>query len=129
MVDAFYNAHAQKYPSYFDSDFEEARSEGISVDDILNKGVKIDSHLDTTVLQNLTTSFEQDWAFPEYAADGKQVTGAYIILDPQTGGVRAVVGHRGEHTYCGFNYATLLRNSPGSKLQPLMVYTPALENG
>ncbi|MEK0405192.1 penicillin-binding transpeptidase domain-containing protein, partial [Lactiplantibacillus plantarum] len=71
----------------------------------------------------------QDWAFPANAADGKQVQGASIVLDPKTGGVRAVVGNRGEHTFLGFNYATQLRNSPGSTIKPLMVYTPALENG
>lgn len=129
VVDAFSNANAQKYPSYFDSVIEEARSEGISVDDILNKGYKIYTNLDQTYQQNLQTSFEQDWAFPANAADGKQVQGASIILDPKTGGVRAVVGNRGEHTFLGFNYATQLRNSPGSTIKPLMVYTPALENG
>ena len=129
VVDAFSNANAQKYPSYFDSVIEEARSEGISVDDILNKGYKIYTNLDQTYQQNLQTSFEQDWAFPANAADGKQVQGASIILDPKTGGVRAVVGNRGEHTFLGFNYAIQLRNSPGSTIKPLMVYTPALENG
>ena len=109
VVDAFSNANAQKYPSYFDSVIEEARSEGISVDDILNKGYKIYTNLDQTYQQNLQTSFEQDWAFPANAADGKQVQGASIILDPKTGGVRAVVGNRGEHTFLGFNYATQLR--------------------
>ncbi|OLS10304.1 PBP1A family penicillin-binding protein [Lacticaseibacillus zeae] len=129
VVDAFSTANAQKYPSYFDSVIEEARSEGISVDDILNKGYKIYTNLDQTYQQNLQTSFEQNWAFPADAADGKQVQGASIILDPKTGGVRAVVGNRGEHTFLGFNYATQLRNSPGSTIKPLMVYTPALENG
>ena len=129
VVDAFSTANAQKYPSYFDSVIEEARSEGISVDVILNKGYKIYTNLDQTYQQNLQTSFEQNWAFPADAADGKQVQGASIILDPKTGGVRAVVGNRGEHTFLGFNYATQLRNSPGSTIKPLMVYTPALENG
>ncbi|KRK13450.1 membrane carboxypeptidase [Lacticaseibacillus zeae DSM 20178 = KCTC 3804] len=129
VVDAFSTANAQKYPSYFDSVIEEARSEGISVDDILNKGYKIYTNLDQTYQQNLQTSFEQNWAFPADAADGKQVQGASIILDPKTGGVRGVVGNRGEHTFLGFNYATQLRNSPGSTIKPLMVYTPALENG
>lgn len=129
VVDAFSTANAQKYPSYFDSVIEEARSEGISVDDILNKGYKIYTNLDQTYQQNLQTSFAQNWAFPADAADGKQVQGASVILDPKTGGVRAVVGNRGEHTFLGFNYATQLRNSPGSTIKPLMVYTPALENG
>ncbi|QVI33700.1 PBP1A family penicillin-binding protein [Lacticaseibacillus chiayiensis] len=129
VVDAFSTDNAQKYPSYFDSVIEEARSEGISVDDILNKGYKIYTNLDQTYQQNLQTSFEQNWAFPPNAADGKQVQGASIVLDPKTGGVRAVVGNRGEHTFLGFNYATQLRNSPGSTIKPLIVYTPALENG
>ena len=129
VVDTFSTANSQKYPSYFDSVIEEARSEGISVDDILNKGYKIYTNLDQTYQRNLQNSFAQDWAFPANAADGKQVQGASIVLDPKTGGVRAVVGNRGEHTFLGFNYATQLRNSPGSTIKPLMVYTPALENG
>ena len=129
VVDTFSTANSQKYPSYFDSVIEEARSEGISVDDILNKGYKIYTNLDQTYQRNLQNSCAQDWAFPANAADGKQVQGASIVLDPKTGGVRAVVGNRGEHTFLGFNYATQLRNSPGSTIKPLMVYTPALENG
>ncbi|MDV2583726.1 penicillin-binding transpeptidase domain-containing protein, partial [Alkalibacillus haloalkaliphilus] len=47
----------------------------------------------------------------------------------KTGGVRALVGGRGEHTFRGYNRATQLTAQPGSSFKPLAVYTPALEEG
>ena len=54
---------------------------------------------------------------------------ASVALNPQNGGVTAVVGGRGEHSFRGFNRATQMRRSPGSIIKPLGVYAPALEAG
>ena len=52
-----------------------------------------------------------------------------VLLDPKTGGVRGLVGGRGDYVFRGFNRATHIKAQPGSTLKPLAVYTPALEEG
>ncbi|MBC2724466.1 MAG: penicillin-binding protein, partial [Desulfosporosinus sp.] len=48
-----------------------------------------------------------------------------------TGGIRGLVGYRGERVYRGLNHATStqLERQPGSSLKPFSVYGPALEKG
>ncbi|MCG4280808.1 PBP1A family penicillin-binding protein [Lacticaseibacillus saniviri] len=129
ISDGYSANNAQKYPSFFDAVIEEAEKDGIKADDLMNKGYKVYTTLNQTYQTKLEQSFDQDWAFPANAADGRQVQGASVVVDPKTGGVLAVVGSRGEHVFLGYNYATQLQRSPGSTIKPLMVYTPALESG
>ncbi|WP_155286584.1 PBP1A family penicillin-binding protein [Lacticaseibacillus zhaodongensis] len=122
--------NADKYPSYFDAVIDEAVKDGVPENDVLNKGYRIYTTLDQTYQQRMDNTFTQSWLFPANASDGTQAQAASIAVDPKTGGVLAVVGNRGKHVYRGLNYATQLSGrSPGSTLKPLMVYTPALENG
>lgn len=52
--------------------------------------------------------------------------GAIIVLDAETGAVRALIGGRGEGG--GFNRATLARRQPGSAFKPV-IWLNALEHG
>ncbi|MDT2807558.1 PBP1A family penicillin-binding protein [Vagococcus lutrae] len=119
-----------QYPYYFDAVINEVeRKTSIKVDDLLNKGYKVYTTMDQMHQQGMDTTFANDALFPPNAEDGEMVQGASIAIDPQTGGVRAVVGGRGEHTFRGLNRATQSSLSPGSTMKPLAVYTPALEAG
>jgi len=119
-----------KYPYFFDAVIDEAVNKyGLKEDDILNKGYKIYTTLDQKIQGSMQTSFENSYLFPANAADGTKVQGASVAVDPKTGGILAVVGGRGDHTFRGFNYATQSKRQPGSTIKPLAVYTPAIENG
>ncbi|WP_263364176.1 penicillin-binding transpeptidase domain-containing protein [Geobacillus zalihae] len=78
--------------------------------------------------QALEAVYADDSLFPS-SPDGVPVQSGAVLLDPKTGGVKALVGGRGRHVFRGFNRATELRRQPGSTLKPLAVYTPALEQG
>lgn len=130
LKNTYTNDNADKYPSYFDAVIDEAVKDGVSENDILNKGYKIYTTLNTTYQDKMDATFQKSWLFPANASDGTMAQAASIAVDPSTGGVLAVVGNRGKHVYRGLNYATQLSGrSPGSTLKPLMVYTPAIENG
>ncbi|WP_461226379.1 PBP1A family penicillin-binding protein [Lacticaseibacillus suihuaensis] len=130
LKDTYTTDNAQKYPYFVDSVIEEARNKyGIDEDAIVNKGYKIYTTLNTTYQTQMQASFDNGWNFPANAADGTKAQASSVAVDPNTGGVLAVVGSRGPHVYLGFNYATQLQRSPGSTLKPMMVYTTALENG
>lgn len=120
-----------KYPYYFDAVISEAINEyGLSESDIMNRGYKIYTELDQNYQAQMQTSFANSTLFPYNASDGTKAQGASVAINPQTGGVSALVGGReGSHVFRGYNRATQLLRSPGSTIKPLAVYTPALQSG
>ncbi|MBP2099384.1 PBP1A family penicillin-binding protein [Enterococcus rivorum] len=119
-----------RYPSYFDAVIDEAVNRyGLKESDLLNKGFKIYTSLDQNYQLAMEETYRNDSLFPPNAADGVKVQSGSVALDPKTGGVKAIVGSRGDHVFRGFNYATQTKRSPGSSIKPISVYTPALESG
>ncbi|MDZ7631371.1 MAG: PBP1A family penicillin-binding protein [Gemmatimonadaceae bacterium] len=53
--------------------------------------------------------------------------GAFVAIDPRTGGIRAMVGGR-DYTDSKFNRATQALRQPGSTFKPI-VYADAIQNG
>lgn len=134
--DLVYDGYAQtdkgyKYPFFYDAVIDEAVNEyDIDEGDLLNKGYQIYTTLDQNMQAEMENTYQQEGVFPDPAtADGEKPQSASIAIDPNTGGIQALVGRRGEHTYRGFNFATQMRRSPGSTIKPIGVYTPALEAG
>ncbi|MED1202402.1 transglycosylase domain-containing protein [Heyndrickxia acidicola] len=118
-----------KYPYYVDAVINEAMSKyGLSQDEILTRGYKIYTELDQNIQSGLERVYKNDSLFPQ-GMGGQMVQSGAVLMDPHTGGVRALVGGRGEKVFLGFNRATQLQRQPGSTMKPLAVYTPALEQG
>lgn len=121
---------ANKYPWYVDAVINEAVSKaGVTQDEIMRKGYKIYTALDQNYQTSLEKTYENDYLFGSDASDGKKVQSGAVLMDPATGGIRALVGGRGEHTFRGYNRATQMKAQPGSSLKPLAVYVPALQSG
>ncbi|CAM4056274.1 PBP1A family penicillin-binding protein [Catellicoccus marimammalium] len=117
-----------KYPYYFDAVIDEAVNDfDIKEEDIMDKGYKIYTYLDQNYQAQMQKTFDNNSLFPGPATkDGVQA--ASVAITPSNGGVSAVVGGRGEHTFRGYNRATMAKRQPGSTMKPL-VYTLALEDG
>ena len=129
LVDNYQQTKGYQYPYYFDAVIEEAINKyGLNEEEILNKGYKIFTSLDQNYQSRMDRTYENDWLFSN-ASDGTLLQSGSVAMDPKTGGVYAVVGGRGEHTFRGFNRATQIKRQPGSIMKPLAVYTPALESG
>ncbi|WP_066064651.1 transglycosylase domain-containing protein [Neobacillus soli] len=119
----------RKYPYYVDAVLNEAESKyGLTQEEILTRGYRIYTEMDQNLQSGLEQVYSKRYLFP-VGSGGKLVQSGSVLLDPASGGVRALVGGRGEHVFRGFNRATQLRAQPGSTIKPLAVYTPALENG
>lgn len=53
-----------------------------------------------------------------------------VVIDNETGLVQAIVGGRTQDNVANtFNRGFLMHRQPGSAIKPLLVYTPAIENG
>lgn len=118
-----------KYPHYVDHIIEEAiKKYGLTENEVLSGGLHIYTELNPTIQLSVEQVFKNDSMFPTSPTDQPVQSGA-IFINPETGGVNALVGGRGEHVFRGFNRATQLKRQPGSTMKPLAVYTPALEQG
>jgi len=114
------------YPYYFDAVISEAIDRyDISETKLLNDGYKIYTSLNQQDQKNLQVDYTNPGLDP---LNGK-AQAASIVMDAKTGGVRAVVGGRGEHVFRGFNRATQMYRSPGSTIKPIVDYGPALSHG
>lgn len=119
----------RKYPYYVDAVLNEAISRyGLTQDEILTRGYRIYTEMDQNIQTGLEKVYSRSYLFPR-GMGGTLVQSGAVLMDPASGGVRALVGGRGEHVFRGFNRATQLQAQPGSTMKPLAVYTPALEKG
>ncbi|MBF6977966.1 PBP1A family penicillin-binding protein [Aerococcaceae bacterium zg-BR22] len=129
VYDGYYEDPSHEYPSYFDAVITEAVNKiGIPEEDLLSKGYKIYTHLNTAYQKVLDNAYTNHWVFGD---DGNNpvVQSASVVVNPSNGGVMAIYGGRGEYTYRGFNRAIDMKRSPGSTIKPLAVYVTALERG
>ncbi|MGX7349081.1 transglycosylase domain-containing protein [Dolosicoccus paucivorans] len=131
LEDAYYSDHQTIYLSYLDGVLDEAsRKTDIPEEDLLSKGYRIYTHLNTGYQDSLDAAYAQDWLFPsDEDPEEPLVQSASVVVDPTTGGVAAIYGGRGEYVFRGFNRGTDMRRAPGSTIKPLAVYVPALEEG
>ncbi|MBM4762790.1 PBP1A family penicillin-binding protein [Bacillus sp. B15-48] len=120
----------RKYPYYMDAVLDEAiHLYGLTQEEIFTRGYVIHTQLDQNMQASLERVFKQDSLFPRSSGQ-RPVQGGAVLLEPKTGGVRALVGGRGgDYVFRGFNRATHLKAQPGSTMKPLAVYTPGLEAG
>ena len=129
IVDGGGNDIKREYPYYVDAVLDEAINQyGLSQEEIMTRDYRIYTEMDQNIQASLESVFEQDRVFPNNK-DGIMVQSGSVLLDPKTGGIRGLVGGRGEYVFRGFNRATHIKAQPGSTLKPLVVYTPALEEG
>lgn len=111
------------YPYFFDAVIDEIEQVyQISEEDLLTKGYKVYTTLNTDYQKQL------DNAYAVVDFPSQEVQSTSVLLDSQTGGVKALVGGRGDHAFRGFNRATQMKRQTGSLMKPF-IYALALEKG
>lgn len=117
------------YASYVDYVIEEALSSyGFTEDEILGSGLQIYTQMDQSVQKAAEDVYNDDSFFPP-DKPSQIVQSGIVIVDHANGGIRGLVGYRGESLFRQFNHASQLKRQPGSSFKPLSVYGPALEKG
>lgn len=96
-------------------------------------GYRIYTSLDLDAQSQLQASVDEVLAgFGEKSDEGiYELQGAAVCIDNTTGMVRAIIGGRSQDDVEGYtlNRAFQSFRQPGSAIKPLIVYTPALEQG
>ncbi len=93
-------------------------------------GLQIVIAMDPELQAILEDYYENENNFEKVDDSLIQPESSFVLLDPKTSNVLAIVGGRGEKTANRIlNYATKTTRPSGSSIKPLTVYAPALELG
>src|SRR5690606_9204530 len=88
-----------KYPYYIDHIIDEAVNKyGLTKNEVLSGGLHIYTALNPVIQDSLEEVYQDERNFPESKPD-QLIQSASVFLDPKTGGIRALIGGRGEYTY------------------------------
>jgi penicillin-binding protein 2A len=118
-----------KFPYYVDHVMDEAIEKyGFTQDELLTGGYQIYTELDPLKQSAVEEVYKDNELFPK-GTDKQLIQSGAVLIDPATGGIRALVGGRGDRVFRGYNRATHLIAQPGSTMKPLAVYAPAIEDG
>ena len=114
---------------YVDYVIEEAINRlGFTEAQILSGGLQIYTQMSPEIQKEAQDIYKDNSFFPAGTKDQTLQSGV-VIINHHTGGIKALVGYRGESIFREFNHATQLKRQPGSSIKPLVVYGPALEKG
>lgn len=122
---------ATQYPyPYFIDYVTDQLVEMYGEDEVFKGGLRVYTTLDTNIQLIAETAMARTANFPASKPDENgmlQPEGAAVVLDPNTGYIRALVGGR-EHTQRRqWNRAVHTARQPGSAFKPIAAYGPAVE--
>ncbi|MBP1961824.1 transglycosylase domain-containing protein [Paenibacillus aceris] len=116
------------YASYVDYVMNEAEDMyGIDEDELLTKGYRIYTSMNTKAQQVMEKTYANPSFFQKDASDGQKIQSAMVIVDNKTGGLMAMIGGR-DYKSRGFS-RIYSKRQPGSSFKPIAAYGPALESG
>lgn len=119
----------EDYEEYLEK-YEEAYAE--AKEELYTGGYDVYTSLDPEKQSYLQNTIDQALSFDSETSDTGiyELQGAATLVDNSNGKVVAIVGGRSQDTDTyGLNRAYQSFRQPGSAIKPLIVYTPALENG
>jgi 1A family penicillin-binding protein len=107
---------------------EAAEILGIKLEELYTGGYRIYTTLDRNLQEYAENLYAQDDYFPKSPVSGESCESALVVMDTQTGRIKALLGGRSypEDQRYVLNRAEVKR-SPGSTIKPLLVYIPAIE--
>ncbi|ERJ13586.1 transglycosylase domain-containing protein [Haloplasma contractile] len=115
------NNEYDKYNQYLDYVIQEMKRK-YNIDPVTEE-VEIYTHLNTE-LQDYVIDLEQN-KFKNFPNDSLET--GIVVLENNTGFIRAIGGGRNHNGSLTFNYATQARRQPGSTIKPILDFGPAIE--
>lgn len=91
-------------------------------------GLRIHTTMDVNVQSAMEEVYADDSNFPQ-SSTGDILESSMLIMDPNSGQVKGLMGGRRYTAKRGFNRATDLIRSPGSTIKPVVAYGPAVDMG
>ena len=123
------DADYDTYNAYYDEMYKQAKHK------LYTGGYKVTTTMNLKAQKNLQKIFDKELAFNTKVDESTgiyQFQGAMTVIDNETGKVVAMIGGRSQdelqQTYSR-NRGFQSFKQPGSSIKPLVIYTPALEEG
>lgn len=123
------DADYDTYNAYYDEAYKQAKHK------LYTGGYKVTTTMNLKAQKNLQKIFDKELAFNTDVDENTgiyQFQGAMTVIDNETGKVVAMIGGRSQDelqkTY-SLNRGFQSFKQPGSSIKPLVIYTPALEDG
>ena len=123
------DADYDTYNAYYDEMYTQAKHK------LYTGGYKVTTTMNLKAQKNLQKIFDKELAFNTKVDESTgiyQFQGAMTVIDNETGKVVAMIGGRSQdelqQTY-SLNRGFQSFKQPGSSIKPLVIYTPALEEG
>lgn len=123
------DADYDTYIAYYDEMYKQAKHK------LYTGGYKVTTTMNLKAQKNLQKIFDKELAFNTKVDESTgiyQFQGAMTVIDNETGKVVAMIGGRSQdelqQTY-SLNRGFQSFKQPGSSIKPLVIYTPALEEG
>ena len=123
------DADYDTYNAYYDEMYKQAKHK------LYTGGYKVTTTMNLKAQKNLQKIFDKELAFNTKVDESTgiyQFQGAMTVIDNETGKVVAMIGGRSQdelqQTYSQ-NRGFQSFKQPGSSIKPLVIYTPALEEG
>lgn len=123
------DADYDTYNAYYDEMYKKAKHK------LYTGGYKVTTTMNLKAQKNLQKIFDKELAFNTKVDESTgiyQFQGAMTVIDNETGKVVAMIGGRSQdelqQTY-SLNRGFQSFKQPGSSIKPLVIYTPALEEG
>ncbi len=124
--------HIQEYQKLFDEKWQWSRNKDLLAS-LIDKAIK-----ETRFYKNATSTDEKALVYnrlknkisfiDSIKAVATKIEVGFVVIDPKTGYIKAMVGGENQEFGRGLNHVTGIKRQPGSSFKPF-IYTTAIENG
>ena len=125
------NRNANDYPyPYFLDDVTEQLVDMFGEEQVFKGGLQVYTTLDPVLQSYVEKAMADNSNFPSSDRDDNgilQPQGAMVVMNPENGQIKALVGGREHTSRRSLNRATMSERQPGSAIKPIVAYGPAID--
>ncbi|MCF8260529.1 MAG: PBP1A family penicillin-binding protein [Melioribacteraceae bacterium] len=125
-------SHVEEYQKTLDQGWywgEKDETKELIIDEAIRRHKNYRNASSDSEKRSITNILRSNIAFIDSVQrEAQRIEVGFVVLDTETGGIRAMVGARDQGFRYGLNHVTQIKRQPGSSFKPV-IYTVAIDNG